>query len=201
MLLREVVREHIHEAVLDGTLEPGEPLHDKELQEWLGVSRTPIRDALNELARAGFIEMEPNRFTRVAIPQRVETLESMQTLGVLLGGVVRFALLRLSVEDRRRPVELLALTRSQLRAGEWQTARRTVLDMWDLLAEQCGNGVLHRVYADTAAGLMFKLPGEFFAAMFDAGELDAQMGELEEAMRDGAAVRAELVTEKLFKLP
>lgn len=91
-LLRDVVEERIRTAILDGTLQPGEALGDKELQDWLGVSRTPIRDALNELARAGLIEMAPNRYTRVATPRKEDALESTQALGVLLGGGCGFPL-------------------------------------------------------------------------------------------------------------
>lgn len=42
---------------MDGTLEPGERLNDEDLIAWLGVSRTPIREALSQLARAGLVEM------------------------------------------------------------------------------------------------------------------------------------------------
>ena len=67
-LLRDTVRNRLREAILDGTLEPGERLHDDELVAWLQVSRTPIREALSDLVRAGLVEMAPNRWTRVATP-------------------------------------------------------------------------------------------------------------------------------------
>ena len=60
-LLRDTVRTRIRDAILDGTLEPGERLHDDELITWLQVSRTPIREALSDLVRAGLVEMAPNR--------------------------------------------------------------------------------------------------------------------------------------------
>lgn len=69
-LLRDTVQDKIRDAIMDGTLEPGERLNDDDLIAWLGVSRTPIREALAELARAGLIEMAPNRYTRVAAPTK-----------------------------------------------------------------------------------------------------------------------------------
>ena len=54
------------EAIVDGTLAPGEVLHDDELCAWLGLSRTPVRDALRRLRDEGLVEMAPQRFTRVA---------------------------------------------------------------------------------------------------------------------------------------
>ncbi|GAB3583043.1 GntR family transcriptional regulator [Leifsonia lichenia] len=56
----------IEAAIMDGTLEPGERLRDPELVQWLGISRTPIRHALDRLLDQGLVEMERNRYTRVA---------------------------------------------------------------------------------------------------------------------------------------
>lgn len=63
-LHQEVLR-HLTDRILDGTLEPGERLSDAELSTWLGVSRTPIREALMVLSTRGLVETQPNRYTRV----------------------------------------------------------------------------------------------------------------------------------------
>lgn len=65
-LLRDVVFDTVHEAIRSGVLAPGERLSDDDLSEWLGMSRTPIREGMAMLRTAGLIEMEANRFTRVA---------------------------------------------------------------------------------------------------------------------------------------
>ncbi len=65
-VLRDSAYDKLCEAIVDGTLAPGEPLHDGELCGWLGLSRTPVRDALNRLRDDGLVEMAPQRFTRVA---------------------------------------------------------------------------------------------------------------------------------------
>lgn len=67
-LLRDVVYDKILAALRDGTLQHGERLNDDELVQWLGVSRTPVREAIAKLVDIGLIEMEANRFTRVARP-------------------------------------------------------------------------------------------------------------------------------------
>lgn len=51
--------------ILDGTLSPGAQLRDKELAEQLGVSRTPIREALLRLEDEGLVKTKPNRSTLV----------------------------------------------------------------------------------------------------------------------------------------
>ena len=65
-LLRDQAYTRLRDAILDGTLEPGEQLKDAELAAWLGLSRTPIREALARLEEYGLVETEPNRYTRVA---------------------------------------------------------------------------------------------------------------------------------------
>ncbi|WP_316311785.1 GntR family transcriptional regulator, partial [Clavibacter michiganensis] len=97
----------IRDAIMDGTPEPGERLNDDDLIAWLGVSRTPIREALAELARAGLIEMAPNRYTRVAAPTKDELLDAYRTLGVIYGGVVRLAVPRFSDAERERVLGVL----------------------------------------------------------------------------------------------
>ncbi len=65
-LLRDDVHARLRDAIVDGTLAPGEQLRDVELAERLGVSRTPVREALLELARAGLVTATPGRSTVVA---------------------------------------------------------------------------------------------------------------------------------------
>jgi DNA-binding GntR family transcriptional regulator len=55
----------IQHWIVDGTLQPGEKLNDGELADALGVSRTPIREALQTLELQGFVEMHRGRDTRV----------------------------------------------------------------------------------------------------------------------------------------
>lgn len=70
-LLRDVVSDQIRREILRGQFEPGERLNDDSLIEWLGVSRTPIREALARLAGEGLVEMVANRPAQV--PQRSAT--------------------------------------------------------------------------------------------------------------------------------
>lgn len=65
-LLRDDAFTSIRAAIVDGTLEPGERLVDAELSEWLGVSRTPIREALAKLDAAGLVQTRPGRYTIVS---------------------------------------------------------------------------------------------------------------------------------------
>ena len=65
-LLRDDAYRMIRDAIVDGTLAPGERLNDPDLIAWLGVSRTPIREALARLEQAGLVQTKPGRFTIVS---------------------------------------------------------------------------------------------------------------------------------------
>jgi DNA-binding GntR family transcriptional regulator len=65
-LLRERVFTALRTAIVDGTLEPGERLVDAELCAWLGVSRTPVREALARLEQIGLVQVRPGSSTRVS---------------------------------------------------------------------------------------------------------------------------------------
>ena len=69
VLSRTFIRDDVYVSLRDwivtGALEPGEKLKDKELATQLGVSRTPIREALRKLEDEGLVETAANRWTRV----------------------------------------------------------------------------------------------------------------------------------------
>ena len=64
-LVRDGVYDHLRRAVLDGDIPPGERLGEVELGERLGVSRTPIREALMRLTQDGLLTAEANKGVRV----------------------------------------------------------------------------------------------------------------------------------------
>ncbi|MFY9323791.1 MAG: GntR family transcriptional regulator [Syntrophomonadaceae bacterium] len=64
--LRELVFDALREAIINGTLKPRERLMEIQLAEELGVSRTPIREALRKLELEGFIVMVPRKGAYVA---------------------------------------------------------------------------------------------------------------------------------------
>lgn len=65
-LLRDDVYARLRDAIVDGTLMPGERVRDQDLAAWLGVSRTPVREALLQLGQAGLVLAAPGRSTMIA---------------------------------------------------------------------------------------------------------------------------------------
>ncbi|WP_394621764.1 GntR family transcriptional regulator [Lentzea sp. JNUCC 0626] len=86
--LKERAAAEIRTAIVRGDLEPGTPIKDVELAEKLGLSRTPVREALATLTDEGLVETKPHAYTRVtaldAEPVRdaLVVVQSMHSLAI-----------------------------------------------------------------------------------------------------------------------
>lgn len=76
------VHDLVRGAILRGELEPGAIMSQVQMAQELGVSRTPLREALRLLQREGLVEAEPNRRVRVA-PLSIADLEQLYTLRIV----------------------------------------------------------------------------------------------------------------------
>ncbi|HXZ08798.1 MAG TPA: GntR family transcriptional regulator [Paraburkholderia sp.] len=81
--LHDTVVEHIRRFIVEGTLEPGKKLNERELCETLGISRTPLREALKVLAAEGLIEIWPNRGASVSKMSEAELRETFELMSGL----------------------------------------------------------------------------------------------------------------------
>ena len=81
--LHAQARQVVLERILRGELEPGSRVVESLLAKELGVSRTPLREALMHLEREGFLELEPNRGFFVAPLSRAEAEELYPILALL----------------------------------------------------------------------------------------------------------------------
>ncbi|MGC5050953.1 GntR family transcriptional regulator [Micromonospora sp. DT48] len=98
-LLRDDAFRAIRDAIVNGTLAPGERLNDAELAQWLGVSRTPVREALTRLEEAGLVRTKPGRYTMVS-PLDLRALRGAQSVTTALHELaVREALPNLSTAE------------------------------------------------------------------------------------------------------
>ncbi|MDP9738029.1 MULTISPECIES: GntR family transcriptional regulator [unclassified Curtobacterium] len=200
-LLRDTVQDKIRDAIMDGTLEPGERLNDDDLIAWLGVSRTPIREALAELARAGLIEMAPNRYTRVAAPTEAELLDACRTLGVIYGGVVRLAVPRFSDAERDRVTAVLDDVLARLDADQQTEVAREGADVYSMWAESCGNASLAQLCRSTTDGLAFRLRVPELSELVPPDVIRPEILKLRDAVAAGEAIAAQLAMEAIHLLP
>ncbi|PLX33834.1 MAG: GntR family transcriptional regulator [Clostridiales bacterium] len=83
--LREVVFEYLRSAILNGEFKPGERLMELQMGEQLGVSRTPIREAIRKLELEGLVTMIPRKGAYVADMSIKDVLDVLEVREVLEG--------------------------------------------------------------------------------------------------------------------
>ncbi len=98
-LLRDDVYRRLRDAIVDGTFQPGEQLKDGELAEWLGVSRTPVREALLRLGGSGLVVALPGRSTRVSTIDAPAVRDARDVIAAMHELAVRETTGRLSEDD------------------------------------------------------------------------------------------------------
>ena len=98
-LLRDDAYRAIRDAIVDGTLAPGERLNDSDLTDWLGVSRTPVREALARLERAGLVQTRPGRYTIVSPVDVRAARGALAVAGAMFELAVREAIPTMSSAD------------------------------------------------------------------------------------------------------
>ena len=81
--LHDTVVDHLRRFIVEGVLEPGRKLNERELCETLGISRTPLREALKVLAAEGLIEISPNRGASVSKMSEAELREMFELMSGL----------------------------------------------------------------------------------------------------------------------
>jgi DNA-binding GntR family transcriptional regulator len=101
-LLRDQAYEVLVAAIVDGDLSPGAVIRDSDLAAQVGLSRTPVREALARLADEGLVESKPNAFTRVTPLDRRASYEAFVVLRELHVLATREAVPRMTAADLAR---------------------------------------------------------------------------------------------------
>lgn len=81
--LHDTIVNRVRTMVYDGDLKPGDKVPERLLCETLGISRTPLREALKVLASEGVLELLPNRGARVARLTAADVDEMFPVMGAL----------------------------------------------------------------------------------------------------------------------
>jgi DNA-binding GntR family transcriptional regulator len=140
--LREVVCETLREAIRTGVLQPGERLMEIKLAEELGVSRTPVREAIRKLELEGYVIMMPRRGTYVAnlsIRDINEVFEIRTSLDSLASGL---AAERITDEELERLERLLVMIGEYIEAGNMEKIVETDTEFHDILYQASRNSRL-----------------------------------------------------------
>ena len=148
--LRDVVFKTLRKAILTGKLKPGERLMEVHLANRLGVSRTPIREAIRKLELEGLVIMIPRRGAEVAqITEKSlqDVLEVRRSLDALS---VELACDRISQEELARLKEACEHFEKVTRTGDASEIAKADVDLHDIIVEATGNQRLQQLVNNLA---------------------------------------------------
>jgi len=185
----------IKEAILSVDLEPGAALVESELAEQLGISKTPVRDALQELEREGFVTRILHKGTYVTDVTLKDLTEVFQLRAVLEGLAARLATPLFTAAELDRIAADLAAAEHALAAGNLtlcsQRGRRLHFAIIDKADNQRLVVITHnldehvqrvRVLSDRIFGRLAKSAQEHRRVL--AALLSRDAGAAEQAMRE-----------------
>lgn len=132
----------IKEDIVKGNLREGEPLFERRLCEYYGVSRTPIREALKRLSNENYVRITPSMGAYVAEITSDLILEIYNIREVLEGLACRLYASKARNESKR---ELKAITNNFVRlmkAQEYEKALKLDLSFHEKIKLECGSPTL-----------------------------------------------------------
>ncbi len=146
--VNEEAYKKLRDWIVDGTLEPGIPLRDKELAEKMGVSRTPIREALIRLESEGLVQTKPNCSTLVSPID----MQGAFHLYLLVGALERLALKQSFEFITNEHIELLNQTNERflqnLKNRDHLAAMNADHDFHSIFTQLSNNQELQKVLSE-----------------------------------------------------
>jgi DNA-binding GntR family transcriptional regulator len=203
----------IKDAILTLKLKPGDALVENDLAEQLGISKTPVRTALQELEREGLVTkvLYKGTYVREITPRDVR--EIFQLRAVLEGLAARLAVPALEETDLARARELVHLMETAMEAGDRSRASQCGAGLHSLLLQKADNERLHliwhnlddqtervRLMSDRISGRLEKSVGEHRRILETLEQRDPELAE--QRMREHLlSVLEELSSEQHADVP
>lgn len=123
--LGDIVFEYLRTAILNGDLKPGERLMEMHLAQKLGVSRTPVREAIRKLEKEKFVEMAPRKGAYVAGLTAKDILDVLEIRMIMEGFASGLAACRMLPSELEELKKILASFGEFLESGD----RRGMMEM------------------------------------------------------------------------
>ncbi|MGE4282140.1 MAG: GntR family transcriptional regulator [Clostridia bacterium] len=163
--LRAKVFKALEEDILNGKLEPGDSLIETKLSEELGVSRTPIREAIRQLELEGLVKTIPNKGA-VVLGISTKDIEDIYTIRMLIEGLAaRWAAEKIFAEEVEQLKESVELSEFFTNKSDMQHLQSLDSKFHELIYEACkSNPLKHTLslfhhYIKRARGTSFEAPG------------------------------------------
>ena len=117
-LLSDRIRNALTDAISSGEFAPGMELDEQQLADRFNASRTPVREALRQLAAGGMVEMRPRRGVIVRHVTAEEVMGMFETMAELEAVCVRLATYRITPLERSRLLRIHEATEAAVERGD-----------------------------------------------------------------------------------
>lgn len=193
--LKEEIYEVLHAKIIAGTYAPGEWLRQEEISSQMGVSMTPVREALDLLAASGLAERVPYRGVRVVDLSSREIVEAYGKRLLLEGLAARLAAIRITQIEIQRLERHVDEMQQCVGLKDMSDLRQLSREFHLSVVRAAGDGLLVRLYGIVANSFPDWM---LYEAMFHhpellTGSLDEEQSEhraLLEALMDHDGTRA-----------
>lgn len=180
--LSEEVAQRIRVMIRKGMLSTGDRIVESQLCQAMGISRTPLREAIRILGTEGLIKLVPNRGAYVAQPSMKEIKELFEVMSILEGACARMVAETLTDSDFKKIEKLHLKLEKHFLAKDHERYLKVNSQFHHLLQELTGNQVLNEVIN----GLRHKILLYRYRQLYERDRFEASMNEhrnLLEALR------------------
>ncbi|WP_166461829.1 GntR family transcriptional regulator [Paracoccus alkanivorans] len=144
--LYDMALEGIRSSIIDGTIEIGEQISETRISEQLGISKTPVREALQELRREGLVQIDPRKRTTVFKPDSQQLSELFDMRILLETGAAE----RLYERNREQSVLRMRAVVEQMRRAveheDYKGYRSLDSDFHQTIIDGAGNSLISETY-------------------------------------------------------
>lgn len=199
--LATIVANQIRDAIIFGTLGLGESVSEERLASTLGVSRTPVREALTLLQLQGLVEILPQRGSFVFQPSQADIEELCQFRAMVEVGALRLALAKDKLQtiiDLEAAQDALALAED---ISDWVSAARADAEFHSTFFKYCGNRPLVDAYNMIAGRIG---AARFFARQSGTSKRNTGAEHtmiIEAIKRDEIEASVDILTRHIFAMP
>ena len=148
--LKEEIYDALHRQIIAGKYTPGDWLRQDDIATQMGVSMTPVREALDLLVSTGLAERVPYRGVRVREMSAKDIADAYGLRLILEALTAREAALHITPEQISNLEKIMAEMKNHVKLNEMPQERQLSREFHSLIAEASGNNLLIKLYAVVA---------------------------------------------------
>ena len=193
--LREIVYEELKRQILMGEITPGTRMMEVELAEKMGVSRTPVREAIRKLEKEGLVAIEPRRgayASDISIKDMLDVLEVRQDLE---GMAAAMAARKVTEDEKKAFIKANTAYMEAVKSGDTEEIIRCDEVFHKLIGDFSGNKTLNQLLSQLQE-LALRFRYLYYDDFSRYEKMPMEHEEIEEAILSGDSRKARIVAEE-----